>query len=55
MMQSCVLRLLSRSALFSVLVGAIFAGFYSVEGSAIAAHPQNPNALATVKSNHWKV
>jgi Carbohydrate-selective porin, OprB family len=55
MMQSYVLRFLSRSALFSVLVGFVLAGLYSAEGSVLAAQPQNsnPTALTTVKSNHW--
>jgi hypothetical protein len=55
MMQSYTLRLLSRSALCSILVGSIFPGFYSAQGTAIAAQPENasPNALANVKSNHW--
>jgi Carbohydrate-selective porin, OprB family len=57
MMQSYVLRLLSRSALCSVLVGSIFTGFDGVQSSAIAAQPlnSNPSALANVKSNHWTV
>jgi hypothetical protein len=56
-MKSCVLRLVSRSALFSVLAGSIFTGYCRAEGTAIATQPQNPhpNALANVKSNHWTV
>jgi porin len=53
MMQSYPLRLLSRAALCSVLLGSIFTGFYSSQGTAITAQPQNPSALANVKSNHW--
>jgi hypothetical protein len=55
MMQSYVLRFLSGSALFSVLVGFVLVGLYSAEGSALAAKPQNsnPNILTTGRSNHW--
>jgi porin len=53
MMQPFVLPFLARSAFIGVLVGAVSTGFYGAEYTAIAAQPQNTDALATEKSNHW--
>ena len=52
-MQSFTLSFLARSAFLAAWVGAILTGVYGVGGNAIAAPPQNPDALVTIKSNHW--
>jgi Carbohydrate-selective porin, OprB family len=53
MMQFFTLSFLARSAFLGALVGTILTGFYGAGGAAIAAQPQNPEALTTIKSNHW--
>jgi hypothetical protein len=53
MMQSFTLSFLARSAFLGALVGTILTGFYGAGGVAIAAQPQIPSALTTIKSNHW--
>lgn len=53
MIQTFIFPSLTRSVFFGALAGSVFAGFYGVQGIAIASPLQNPDAAATIQSNHW--